>query len=274
MAKKIQLGDIMETSCPHCNAHYRITDSQIQAALGRVKCGQCKQAFNALDSLKSFEGKLPPDYQPSKPAVNKNSEAIKRAALANKPTVTAENKNNHRVDERRTNLSLHEAMYGEERRGLAGFAPFFWFIGILLLIVLGIAQTVYYHRYQLIQKPRFQQQVLSLCELVPCTETGFSSINQIKLLERNVFTHPVTSNALMVSGSFVNQAPFAQTLPNMLVSLFDIRGELIANRIFEPAEYLHNDESTRLLQVNKPVQFRLEIVDPGTDALTYEFEFF
>jgi len=29
-----------------------------------------------------------------------------------------------------------------------------------------------------------------------------------------------------------------------------------------------------MLMVNaKPVQFRLEISDPGTDALTYEFEF-
>ena len=272
MTRKTQLGDIMETSCPHCSSHFRVTDNELQAALGSVRCGECGQVFNALQSLKSYEGELPPNYQ-SKPVVNKNSEAIKRAAQANNrpaaSTVTAD----RRVDERRSDLSLHEAMYGHERNSLASFAPFLWFIGILLLVVLGIAQTIYYHRYQLVENPRFQQQVLTLCSLVPCTESEFSSIDQIKLLERNVFTHPVTSDALMVSGSFVNQASFPQKFPNMLVSLFDVRGELIANRVFEPFEYLQANKNMTMLEANNPVQFRLEIVDPGTDALTYEFEF-
>ena len=273
MTRKTQLGDVMETSCPHCGSRYFISDNQLQAALGRVKCGECEEVFNALQSLKSFEGKLPPDYQ-SKPVVNKNSEAIKRAAMANSHPVEPATSTERRVDERRSDLSLHEAMYGHERNSLASFIPFFWFIGILMLVVIGIAQAVYYHRYQLIDKPSYQQQVLKLCELVPCAELEFSSINQIKLLERNVFTHPVASDALMVSGSFVNQAPFPQKFPNMLVSLFDIRGDLIANRVFEPAEYLQNNKNIPVLEANKPVQFRLEVVDPGTDALTYEFEFF
>ncbi len=251
MNKKTHLGDIMETSCPNCRARYRITDNQLQAALGQVKCGECGMVFNALQSLKSFDGELPANYQPP--------EILSPPRTAEDPS---------------PELSLHEAMYGHKRNSLAHFAPFLWFIGILLLIVAGIAQTIYYQRYQLIEKPNFQQQVLTLCELVPCGESGFSSIRQIKLLERNVFTHPVTSNALMVTGSFVNQASFAQKLPNMLVSLFDIKGSLIANRVFEPGEYLQNDMDRDLLESNKPVQFRLEIVDPGTDALTYEFEFF
>ena len=33
------------------------------------------------------------------------------------------------------------------------------------------------------------------------------------------------------------------------------------------------DKNRIRMEVAKPVQFRLEIVDPGTDALTYEFEF-
>jgi hypothetical protein len=59
-----------------------------------------------------------------------------------------------------------------------------------------------------------------------------------------------------------------------LISLFDIRGNLIANRLFAPAEYLQDANNIGLMQPEKPVQFRLEIVDPGTDALTYEFEFY
>jgi len=259
MTKKTHLGDVMETSCPHCSSHYRVTDTQLQAALGRVKCGECGMVFNALQSLKSFDGELPPNYRPPTPSTPVTPAAELPAA---KPDTLAEE------------LSLHKAMYGHERNSIAHFAPFLWFLGILLLIVVGIAQAVYYQRYTLINEPKYQQQVLSLCELVPCGEAGFSSIRQIKLLERNVFTHPVISNALMVTGSFVNQAPFEQKLPNMLVSLFDIQGNLIANRIFYPSEYLQADKNRNSLPTGKLLQFRLEIIDPGTDALTYEFEFF
>lgn len=263
MTRKTYLGDIMETSCPNCHSRFRITDEQLQAAFGRAKCSQCGMVFNALQSLKSYEGELPPDYEP--PAEAASSSANMEAA---------EHPPNHGDDgPSESELSLHEAMYGYKRNSLAYYSPFLWFIGILILIVFSIAQAVYYQRYQLIKAPRFQQQVLSLCEIIPCGEEQFSSINQIKLLERNVFTHPVTSNALMVSGSFVNRAPFAQKLPRMLVSLFDIKGELIANRVFEPGEYLQGSDNKKSAQSGVPVQFRLEIVDPGIDALTYEFEF-
>lgn len=258
MTRKTHLGDVMETSCPHCRSHFRITDNQLQTALGKVRCGECNMVFNALQSLKSFEGTLPADYLP--PAEPERREP--KLEIPTEPTPAG------------PELSLHEAMYGEGHSSFAHFAPFLWFIGIPLLIVLGIAQGIYYQRYQLIDNPRFQQQVLTLCKLVPCGAAGFTSIRQIKLLERNVFTHPVTSNALMITGSFVNQAPFPQKMPDMLVSLFDLKGSLIANRLFEPGEYLQNDKNRTALEIDKPIQFRLEIVDPGTDALTYEFEFY
>ena len=63
MPKKIHLSDIMETSCPHCRSHYRITDEQLQTALGRAKCSQCGMIFNALQSLKSFDGVVTLDHQ-------------------------------------------------------------------------------------------------------------------------------------------------------------------------------------------------------------------
>jgi hypothetical protein len=78
----------------------------------------------------------------------------------------------------------------------------------------------------------------------------------------------------MVTGSFVNQAPFAQKLPELLISLFDVQGKLIANRLFAPSEYLLDDKNRGVIKPDLPIQFRLEIVDPGTDALTYEFEFY
>lgn len=41
----------MLTRCPACDTHFRVTAEQIKARLGRVRCGACQHAFNALDSL-------------------------------------------------------------------------------------------------------------------------------------------------------------------------------------------------------------------------------
>lgn len=268
-----QLGEVMETSCHNCKSRFRLTEEQLREAYGKVRCGECGTVFNALVGLKKFEGELPSPYTEQHPEQHIEQEQPEAESLGK-----ADRRQNNRADANirsgdRRALSLHEAMYGSERRSFFSLAPLSWFIGILLLGSLGIAQAIYYQRYQLIEDPRYQQQVINLCQLLPCAERNFASVEQIRLLERNVFTHPVASDALMVTGSFVNQAPFTQKMPELLISLFDVRGKLIANRRFKASEYLLEDRNRSVVESQAPIQFRLEIVDPGTDALTYEFEF-
>lgn len=265
MYSSTHLGEVMETTCSECSSRFRLTEKQLQLALGQVRCGECGAIFNALLNLKNYEGELPPEY------LNQLRDEDDFESDKTLPVTGFETESDF---EERQEVSLHEAMYGSERRSFFSLGPLAWFIGILLLTAVGIAQAIYYQRYQLIENPRYQQQVINLCQVLPCAENEFSSTQQIQLLERNVFTHPVTSNALMVTGSFVNEAPFSQKLPELLISLFDVQGNLIANRLFSASEYLSDDRNRGVIKPGLPVQFRLEIIDPGTDALTYEFEFF
>ena len=41
----------MKTRCPDCQTTFRVTPEQLKARAGRVRCGQCRSVFNALDSL-------------------------------------------------------------------------------------------------------------------------------------------------------------------------------------------------------------------------------
>lgn len=41
----------MLTQCPACNTTFRVTAEQIKAKSGRVRCGECQNVFNALDTL-------------------------------------------------------------------------------------------------------------------------------------------------------------------------------------------------------------------------------
>ncbi len=263
MFKSTHLGEVMETTCNQCKTRFRLTERQLKQAYGKVRCGECGCVFNALNALKTYEGELPDDF------LERQQED-----LADDRTVPVTDLDIGEPPAERPELSLQEAMYGSERRSGFSIGPFGWFIGILLLTAVGIAQAVYYKRYQLIEDPRFQQQVVDLCRILPCAESEFASPEQIRLLERNVFTHPIAADALMVTGSFSNGAPFAQKMPDMLISLFDVQGKLIANRLFKPGEYLLKDKNRSSIAPAATVQFRIEVVDPGTDALTYEFEFY
>jgi len=255
-----QLSDEMQTTCPSCGSIFRLTQEHLDKARGQVRCSECMHVFNALLSLKNYSGEFDNVTDRGDPDITaQDISDIKMEAL------TEPEPDQH--------VSLSQAMYGEDYRSKGNFKPLLWLAGILLLICFAIVQIVYYQRYTLISSTHFQQQILSLCQLLPCDETRFTSLSQIKLLERNIFTHPTRKKALMVSGSFVNQAPFEQAVPHLLISLSDRQGKFIAKRLFKADEFLA-DKSVRFIQPGKPVQFRLELIDPGSEALAYEFEFY
>ena len=89
MFSSTHLGDVLETTCDHCHSRFRITESQLRQAFGQARCSECGKTFNALLALRTFDGELPPDYQ---------HETTDEEILT------------------RRELSLHEAMYGTERR--------------------------------------------------------------------------------------------------------------------------------------------------------------
>jgi predicted Zn finger-like uncharacterized protein len=258
MNNSTHLGDELQTTCTHCGSVFRIHSEQLDAARGRVRCSQCMQVFNALIKLENYNG------QP----IIQNTRAEPLDAHAIEPTLEAETDQATDIDA----PSLREAMYGGDHQPGNAFKPVLWIVGILMLLILLMIQVIYYQRYELISDSRYQQQILSLCQFLPCDRSRFSNPAQIRMVERNVFSHPTHEKALMITGSFINDAPFEQPMPALLVSLSDINGNLIANREFSAQEYLTN-KSQHTLAAGKSAQFRLEILDPGTEALTYEFEF-
>jgi predicted Zn finger-like uncharacterized protein len=262
MNNRTHLGDELQTTCTHCNSVFRITSDQLDAARGQVRCSQCMQVFNALANLENYSGQpvLQTDHYDTRSDIEtwQNNEPHPNTV----ESITPED----------SSLSLREAMYGENHKSDHSLKPMIWVVGILLLIIISTIQVIYYQRYQLISSSQYQQQIINLCQLLPCDSSRFSNPAQIRMVERNVFSHPTQPKALMITGSFINDAPFEQSMPELLISLSDIKGNLIANRQFSAQEYL-TDKSRTSLAPGKSAQFKLEILDPGTEALTYEFEF-
>ncbi len=259
----------MQTTCPHCGSVFRVTTEQLEMGHGRVRCGVCQQNFNALLSLDNYHGEAVELLEETTETASVQSEvesAVNNAGNDNSPQ-------HEDILESSGSVSLHEAMYGDGIKRRTNLKPLLWFVGILLLLIIAIVQVIYYQRYGLISSMRYQAQILNLCQILPCDEDKFINTAQIKLLERNIFTHPTRDKALMVTGTFVNKAPFSQSPPKLLISLSDMQGNFIASRLFEPQQYLADKSLTRL-PPGQPIPFRLELEDPGSDALAYEFEFF
>src|SRR5882762_8497307 len=56
-ARKSIEADAMNlyTRCLHCGTTFRVTTQQLQASSGQVRCGQCKQVFDAFATLTAQE---------------------------------------------------------------------------------------------------------------------------------------------------------------------------------------------------------------------------
>jgi predicted Zn finger-like uncharacterized protein len=133
MYKSTHLGEIMETTCSQCKSRFRLTEKQLQQAYGKVRCGECGCVFNALHGLQNYEGELPPDYYEQLEDDISDEKALPVSDFDDIST-----------PDQPQELSLHEAMYGSERRSFFSIGPLGWFIGILLLGAIGIAQAIYY----------------------------------------------------------------------------------------------------------------------------------
>lgn len=249
---------LMQTTCTECNSVFQLNLPQLLAADGRVRCSQCNQVFDANINL----------------IKNKPEPILESNEYTATETDTVDSITESLEDNLET-VSLSEAMYeGQESKSISkDFSKLLWPLGILILLSLILVQWIYFDRFQLIKNPEKQNVVLSLCRILPCETSQFKNLQQFKLIERNIFTHPTQPNALLISGSFVNEAPFTQAPPSLKVSLFNISGEVTAQRLFSSNEYSANTLELDSIAPGERIHFQLEIIDPNTVTITYEFEF-
>lgn len=169
---------------------------------------------------------------------------------------------------------LRDSLLVEEKKR----SPVKLILGVLAIIVFSIVllgQLAYFRNSQLVDKvPALQPTVEKFCNTVPCIYSGPRDVSQIKLVSRDIRLHPKVKNALLISATFINRAAFKQPYPDITITLSDLSGALVAQRRFKPAEYLGRLNSPFLLMPSaKPVQIALEVVDPGKDAVNFEFTF-
>ena len=148
-------------------------------------------------------------------------------------------------------------------------------LGGLCAVLIGLLslQVLYHERERLGAYPEVAPVVNWLCDRLNCSTPERRDPEAFQITQRNIYSHPNAQGALMIQASFINQAGFSQPPPRVELSFRDLQGELLAVRRFNPEQYLPPGPELQSIAPREGVDFSLEILDPGSRAVAYEFRF-
>jgi hypothetical protein len=222
-----------------------VTKSQLAQADGQVRCGQCGCIFSGFVQLI-------PDKS-DKRAQKSDKGKIKTAATPD----------------------FFKRMLLARSGGVGKWVKAGWSLGIALLGLLLLLQAAYTERARLLKHERIGGYIAVWCQRIPgCELPPARDPGRIQLVSRSVYTHPNIEGVLIVNAVVTNSATFNQPYPVLLISMSNIRGQVIAERYFTPAEYLAPDAADSAgMEPGKSVPVTLAVMDPGQDAMAFELDF-
>lgn len=264
----------MYTHCPHCDTFFRVTSEQLKSAQGNVRCGRCYGTFNALENLADEPPKLKttpptlaeepqqktPDEVPPQPALPKTT--------TNKKTADHSLKREH-SQQLISEIQDPFSSQGSGRRIL-------WLLLTIPLFILLTSQYAYFNVKTLAQNADLRPSLILMCNLLDCEVPLQISPHMIKLVERDIRTHPSKKGILLVKAVMINDAPYPQAFPAMQLSMQNINGQIISGRRFLAEEYLSDDtiDITQGIPSKRAIKVELQLLDPGKEAVGFEFDFF
>jgi len=149
-----------------------------------------------------------------------------------------------------------------------------WALASLLMMTMLAGQIIFHNRETLSLDPRWRPWFQMICDTAGCVLPPQRDPGAIEMVDRNVQSHPKYQNALLITATLVNQAPFPQPYPLVELSMTDLDQKRIASRLFKPSEYADGGNVQGLIPPGGSVRLKLEIADPGQEAVGFEFEFF
>jgi predicted Zn finger-like uncharacterized protein len=261
----------MYAQCPDCLTVFSLDAGALAQARGAVICGNCETLFDALETLAD---QLPPE--PFR-LLTGNTTGEAHAAQAPKLELAIY----------RPRAEVPAA--AEPAPAAPAFTPRFahnrraarprerrwpWVITCVLLTVLLAGQLAWAERGLLIADPTVGAWLRQACASLGCRLPLVRDVRRLHLVARDVQAHPSVPGALMISATIRNDAAFAQPYPVVSLVLSDADGHRVAMRRLRPAEYLDDREAMRAgLAPGTSAALLIEVADPGTHAVAFEFGF-
>jgi predicted Zn finger-like uncharacterized protein len=284
----------MHVRCPSCQTVFRLPPGALEVADGLVRCGRCEATFDGSLELEPGEDEDFPqivvlndavDEPATSPVMMLDPDAVLEG-VHDDPAPSSDDDDDEedaRAAPARAPSSNREAaqVFGLEqpsqRQGRPARGPvptlLLAFANVVLLGLLAL-QLGLGLREPLLASPELRPWLERGCAILGCRLSALRDPERVEIIARDVRAHPRYANGLLVDVTLVNRAPYVQPFPVMQLTFTSLDEQWFAQRRFQPAEYLGPNRGTaERLPPDIPVQVVLELLDPGPDAVSYQFDF-
>ena len=273
----------MYSQCPECLTIYKLAAETLAKGHGTVRCGHCAAVFDALRTLTEQLPPEPIDYLSAHeleseppplqvPALRPKAAQVGPLELPLEPAKPIQSSS---ILSTYPNLrALHTPGFVKHYRRARHVRSWPWAVGAgLLMLSLG-AQVAYAERNWLLNDVWLRPWLDLVCSDLNCQLPLRLDSNRLELLSRDIRPHPSVQNALIISATLHNSSDFPQPFPVVEIMLSDLDENRVGMRRFQARDYI-NDTKTlkRGLASGSNVALVFEVVDPGKNAVAFEFKF-
>lgn len=143
-------------------------------------------------------------------------------------------------------------------------------VGLSLLLAV---QWVVADREPLAADARWRPLVQHVCAALRCTLPPWREPSALVLLDRDVRPDPAIPDALRVTASFRNDAPWPQAWPLLQLTLSDVDGMVVAEGAFAAGDYLGAVPSQPMLAPGQVATVRMVVAEPTPHSVAFAFAF-
>jgi predicted Zn finger-like uncharacterized protein len=262
----------MYTQCPECLSVFSVDARTIAQAHGFVLCGHCGAGFDCISTLAD---QLPPEPFSELPSHEPGVEPPRVELVVYRPkpeTSQVVVANEAPLRDEFANLVVTPRFARDRRKDKQRRWP--WISACFLLLLGLLAQLGWALRDTLIADATIGPVLQQACATLNCTLPSVRDVSKLRLLARDVQTHPTVPNALLISASVRNDAAFTQPWPVVTIRLSDANGKVIAMRRLNPSEYLDDvDALRRGIGPGATSALIFEVEDPGHQAVAFDLGF-
>lgn len=194
------------TRCPSCATAFHISDAQLHARGGQVRCGRCRTMFDALAAL-----------APDSTVATGPAEPLRRAP---RPSVLPETAFD----------------FGPPKR--AGRNGIWWVASAIATLALAL-QVAYYHRTDVgLILPEAKPLIQQFCVEVGCEVPLPRRVELLSIESSDLQADSGNPNVMVLTATLRNRAGFVQAFPALELSLTNAQDQTVARRVLAPRDYV------------------------------------
>jgi len=237
--------------CPFCLSTLQVTEEQLAAKGGLIRCGHCQDVFDAN------KNKLTPSSEPTS-LIEAVEQADHSAPL--------------KTEQPSKDDSIPITASWETQKALPQHKlPFtlFSFLSLLLLM----AQFIYFEAELFTQNEKIQPFLKKFNHAYNLHIPRYKNLDEIHVIHRQISKRPGVADVLVLQLTIKNSALAEQAFPSISVTLTSHLGDKIAQGVFTKYDYLKPSETNNYFAAQAFQQVNLTFIKPQREASGFEIAF-